>query len=132
MLFLSVWSFQDRFARSLSGQRALSSLISGFKIEVRAGTVTCCTEPGPSEASWFLAKNAGEGAIVTFDLELLKKTDACVQACISLLLLPDAKASKKTVLKVRCFKDASLKGSKGCLVRESKTKDKSQEGIAQS
>ena len=95
-------------------------LISRLKNEVKPDMVTC-TEPEPSEGSWFLAKNAGEGAIVTFDLELLKKTDANVQACISLLPLPDAKASKKTVLKVRCLKDASLNGSKGCLVRESRT-----------
>ena len=67
---------------------------------------------------------------MTFDLELLKKTYAYVQAYISLLLLSEAKARKKTVLKVRCFNNASFKGSKGCLGRESKTKDKSQEGMA--
>ena len=30
------------------------------------------------------------------------------QACISLLRLPDPKAKKKTVLKVKCFKEASF------------------------
>ena len=37
---------------------------------------------------------------------------AVCQAYISLLLLPDPRAKRKTVLKVKCFKEASLIGSK--------------------
>ena len=38
------------------------------------------------------------------------------QACISLLHVPDPRAKRKTVLKVKCFKEASLIGSKWTFV----------------
>ena len=47
----------------------------------------------------------------------LDQSDWCLiflfcQACISLLRLPDPRSKRKTVLKVKCFKEASLIGSK--------------------
>ena len=45
------------------------------------------------------------------------------------LLLPDAKAIRKTVLKLKILRLASFKGSKGALVKDIRTKDRSQEGI---
>ena len=52
-----------------------------------------------------------------------------VRPSISLLLLPDAKVNRKTVLKVNNFKEAFPKGSKGCLVSAWSTIAKSQGGI---
>ena len=37
----------------------------------------------------------------------------CSQAWISILHLPEPKANRKTILKVKCFLEASLRGSKG-------------------
>ena len=53
----------------------------------------------------------------------------CNQAWISLLRLPEPKASKKTVLKVRCFKEASFRGSKGAFVSWCSTRERFQEGM---
>ena len=53
----------------------------------------------------------------------------CCHAWISLLLLPEPRAKRKTVLKVRCFRDASLSGSKGALVSWCNTRERFQEGI---
>ena len=53
----------------------------------------------------------------------------CCQAWISLLLLPEPRAKRKTVLKVRCFRDASLRGSKGAFVSWCSTRERFQEGI---
>ena len=39
----------------------------------------------------------------------------CSQAWISILPLPEPKANRKTTLKVKCFREASLKGAKGAL-----------------
>ena len=64
---------------------------------VRAGITTGFMESGPSEANWFLARNAGRET-VTSDQFLLEETEERVQACISLLLLPEAKANRKIVL----------------------------------
>ena len=41
---------------------------------VRAGITTGLMELGPSEANWFLARNAGEGETVTSDQFLLEET----------------------------------------------------------
>ena len=38
------------------------------------------------------------------------------KACISHLRLPNPRAKRKTVLKVKCFKEASLIGSNGAFV----------------
>ena len=51
------------------------------------------------------------------------------QACISLLRLPDPRAKGKTVLKVKCFKNASLIGSTGAVVSWCNTRERFQEGI---
>ena len=42
---------------------------------VRAGITTGLMESGPSEANWFLARNAGEGETVTYDQFLLEETE---------------------------------------------------------
>ena len=52
----------------------------------------------------------------------------CCQACISLLLLPEPRAKWKTVLKVKCFSDASFRGSKGAFVSWCNTRERFQEG----
>ena len=67
------------------------------------------------------------------DTDILDQSDWCLiflccQACISLLLLPDPRAKRKTVLRVRCFSDASLRGSKGALVNWCNTRERFQEG----
>ena len=64
----------------------------------------------------------------------LDQSDWCLiflfcQACISLLRLPDPRAKRKTVLKVKCFKEASLIGSKWPLSAGAKTRERFQEGI---
>ena len=41
---------------------------------VRAGITTGFMESGPSEANWFLVRNAGEGETVTSDQFLLEET----------------------------------------------------------
>ena len=43
--------------------------------------------------------------------------------------LPEPRASRKTVLKVKCFSEASLNGSKGALFSWCKTRDRFQEDI---
>ena len=53
----------------------------------------------------------------------------CCHAWISLLFLPEPRAKRKTVLKVRCFRDASLRGSKGAFVSWCSTRERFQEGI---
>ena len=53
----------------------------------------------------------------------------CGKAWISLLRLPEPRASRKTVLKVKCFSEASFISSKGALVNWCKTGDRFQEGI---
>ena len=46
------------------------------------------------------------------------------KAWSSLRLLAEARAKRKTVLKVRCFKEAWPKGSKGALVRARRTTER--------
>ena len=53
----------------------------------------------------------------------------CCHAWISLRLLPEPRAKRKTVLKVTCFRDASLSGSKGAFVSWCSTRERFQEGI---
>ena len=70
----------------------------------------------------------GDGYRDTFD-----QSDWCLiflfcQECISLLCLPDPRAKRKTVLKVKCFKEASLIGSKWTLSAGAKTRKRFQEG----
>ena len=48
---------------------------------------------------------------------------------MSLLRLPDPRAKKSTVLKVKCFKEASLIGSNGALFSWCKTSERFQEGM---
>ena len=90
---------------------------------------TGATLSGPSLASWFLERKLGDG-----NKDTLVQSDWCLMflcchAWISLLLLPEPRAKRKTVLKVRCFKDASLRGSKGAFVSWCSTKERFQEGI---
>ena len=77
----------------------------------------------------FLDRKLGEGYKDTLDQSDLWLMFLCSQAWISLLCLPEPRASRKTVLKVKCFSEASFKGSKGALVSWCKTRDSFQEGI---
>ena len=52
----------------------------------------------------------------------------CSQAWISVLCLLEPKAKRKTVLKVKCFREASLRGSKGAFVSWCNTRERFQEG----
>ena len=69
---------------------------------VKAGIVTGDTLREPSLASWFLAMKAEEGNKATFSHWPRLDTLYATQAWISLRRLPEAKASKKAVLRVRC------------------------------
>ena len=53
----------------------------------------------------------------------------CSQAWISILHLPEPKANRKTILKVKCFREASLKGSKGPLSAGAENRERFQEGM---
>ena len=90
---------------------------------------TGATLSGPSLASWFLDRKLGEGYKDTLDQSDWCLMFLCNQAWISLLRLPEPKASRKTVLKVNCFSEASFKGSKGALVSWCNTRERFQEGI---
>ena len=46
-----------------------------------------------------------------------------------LMRLPEPRASRKTVLKVKCFSEASFKGSKGAFVSWCRTRESFQEGM---
>ena len=48
---------------------------------------------------------------------------------MDLLRLPEPKASKKTVLKVKRFKDSSFRGSKGAFVNYFSTRERFQVGM---
>ena len=85
---------------------------------------TGATLSGPSLASWFLDGNRD-----TLDQSDWCLMFLCCQAWISLLLLPEPRAKRKTVLKVKCFSDASLRGSKGAFVSWCNTRERFQEGI---
>ena len=90
---------------------------------------TGATLPGPSLASWFLERKLGDGKRDTLDQSDWCLMFLCCHAWISLLLLPEPRAKRKTVLKVRCFRDASLRGSKGAFVSWCSTRERFQEGI---
>ena len=53
-----------------------------------------------------------------------------LKACISLLRLHNPRAKRKTVLKVKFFKEASSIGSNGAFVSWCNTRDRFQEGIS--
>ena len=89
---------------------------------------TGATLSGPSLASWFLERKLGDGNRDTLDQSDWCLMFLCCHACIS-LLLPEPRAKRKTVLKVRCFRDASLRGSKGAFVSWCSTRERFQEGI---
>ena len=90
---------------------------------------TGATLSGPSLASWFLERKLGDGNKDTLDQSDWCLMFLCCQAWISLLLLPEPRAKRKTALKVRCFRDASLRGSKGAFVSWCSTRERFQEGI---
>ena len=101
---------------ALTGHGDPSSLSDLSRVGARAGITTGATLSGPSLASWFLDRKLGEGYNDT-----LAQSDWCLmflcnQAWISLLRLPEPRANRKTVLKVKCFTEASFKGSKGAFV----------------
>ena len=90
---------------------------------------TGATLSGPSLASWFLDKKLGEGNSDTFDQSAWCLIFLFCQAWISLLRLPEPRASRKTVLKVKCFNEDSPIGSKGALVNWCRTRERFQEGM---
>ena len=54
----------------------------------------------------------------------------CSQARISLLQLPEPRAKRKTIFKVRCFKGTSLRASEELFVNWFKTKERFQGGMS--
>ena len=90
---------------------------------------TGATLSGPALASWFLDRKLGEGYKDTLDQSGWCLMLLCNQGWISLLRLPEPRANRKTVLKVKCFNEASFKGSKGAFVSWCKTRNRFQEGI---
>ena len=81
------------------------------------------TGPG----SW--DRKLGEGYKDTLDQSDWCLMFLCNQAWISLLRLPEPWSNRKTVLKVKCFSEASFKGSKGAIVSWCKTREGFQEGM---
>ena len=65
-----------------------------------------------ARSSWFLAMKSEEGNKATFSHWPRLDTLFAAQAWISLRRLPEAKASKKAVLRVRCLRSMSFIGSK--------------------
>ena len=90
---------------------------------------TGATLSGPSLANWFLERKLGDGKRDTLDQSDWCLMFLCCHAWISLLCLPEPRAKRKTVLKVRCFRDAFLRGSKGAFVSWCSTRERCQEGI---
>ena len=90
---------------------------------------TGATLPGPSLAIWFLERKLGDGYRDTLDQSVWCLMFLCCHAWISLLRLPEPKANRKVVLKVKCFKDASLRGSNGAFVSWCSTRERFKEGI---
>ena len=82
------------------------------------------TEPGPSEANWFLAKKAGEGDTVTLEPSGLKKTDDSNHSWISPRHLPEARVRRETVFRVKYFKSIDLRGSKGFLLSDRRPRER--------
>ena len=78
----------------------------------RAGISTGATLYGPSVASWFLERKLGEGYRDTLDHSdvWIILMFLCNQAWISLLPLPEpvCQGQQEAVLKVKCFREASL------------------------
>ena len=97
--------------------------------KTRVGMTTGATLSGSSLASWFLDRKLGEGYKDTLDQSDWCLMFLCNQAWISLLRLPEPRANRKTVLKVKCFSEAFFKDSKGALVSWCKTRERFQEGI---
>ena len=86
----------------------------------KAGIVTGDTLREPSLASWFLAMKS-EGNKTTFSHWPRLDTLFATQAWISLWRLPEAKASKKAVFRLRCLGSVSFIGSKGAFVSSLRT-----------
>ena len=92
---------------------------------VRAGIVTGDKLCELSLASWFLAIKSEEGNKTTFSHWPRLDTLFATQVWISLRHLLEAKASKKTVLRVRCLRSVSFIGSKGAFVSSLRTTEDS-------
>ena len=91
---------------------------------VKAGIVTGDTLWEPSLASWFLAVKSEEGNKATFSHWPRLDTLFAKQVWISLWRLPEAKASKKAVLRVRGLRSVSFIGSKGNFVSSLRTSER--------
>ena len=91
---------------------------------VRAGIVTGDTLCEPSLASWFLAIKSEDGNKATFAHWPRLDTLFPTQVWILLRRLPEAKASKKAVLRVRCLRSVSFIGSKGAFVSSLRTTER--------
>ena len=95
----------------------------------RAGITTGATLSGPSLASWFLDRKLGEGYKDTLDQSDWCLMFLCNPAWISLLHLPEPRANRKTVLKVKCFSETSFKSSKGAFISLCRTRERFQVGM---
>ena len=107
----------------------LSPLSDLSTMGARAGITTGATLSGPSLDSWFLERKLGEGYYDTLDQSDWYLIFLCNQAWISLLRLPEPKAKRKRVLKVKCFREAPLRGSNGGFVSWCSTRERFQEGM---
>ena len=114
----------SRIPCSRSITEDLSPLSDLSRVGARAGMTTGATLSGPSLASWFLDRKLGEGYKYTLDQSDWCLMFLCNQAWISLPRLPEPRANRKTVLKVKCFNEASFKGLKGASVSWRKTRDR--------
>ena len=83
---------------------------------VKAGIVIGDTLWEPSLASWFFTIKSEEGNKATFFHWPRLDTLFASQAWILLRRLPEAKASKTTVLRVRCSRSVSFIGSKSAFM----------------
>ena len=98
-------------------------------VVLRAGITTGEIVWVPSLASWFLAMKTGEGVSWIWSQSPRQRRPSMVQAWISLRLLPEAKASRKTVFHVAYLREASSRGSKGGCLSWWRTKERFQVGM---
>ena len=112
------------YLKAHTGQSVLSSLNCLSTIVVNAGMITGDTLWEPSFVSWLLAMISEEGKRTTFFHWPKLNTVFANQAWISLRRLPEAKAGKKAVLKVRSLRSVSFIGSKGILVSSFSTTER--------
>ena len=112
------------YLRACTGHKVLSFFNCLSTMVDRAGIVTGDTLCEPSLASWFLAIKSEEGNKAPSSHWPRLDTLFATQAWISLWRLPEAKASKKAVLRVRGLRSVSFIGSKGAFVSSFRTTER--------